>query len=150
MKRRAEALLERLSREGTRVGVPAPVVVEYLAGVGQASQAKQFELLNEKFEIHPVDDRAVRLAGEIERRRQASRKKQHQGGVPQRCAKMDVLILSVAIVSGAKEVFTDNVKEFRKLAENRITVSDLPDAPPVQINIPWTGAFYEVGVRRSE
>ncbi len=52
--------------------------------------------------------------------------------IPKQTFKVDVQIVAVAIANGSDVIVTNDFEAFRKIAQNRIRVSEVPNIPEQQ------------------
>lgn len=120
---RTQRYLRQLSRDNERVMVPSVVVGEYLQGFPDNEHDAQLGVLSANFFLPPYDARCASLAAQLQSAGQPSH---GQAGV-RITFKSDVQIIATAICHGATKIVTANHDEYRRIAGNRILVSDVPD-----------------------
>lgn len=108
---RVEALIDKLSRRGDTVLIPAPCLTELLVAVPDFSKAITEIEQSSAFAIAGFDGRgALELAAQL---REAKEKGDKKSGVeaPWNQVKFDRQIVSIAIVNGSEIIFTDDYKQ---------------------------------------
>ena len=121
---RTRRWLARLARENEQIMVPAVVVGEYLHGFPLEQRDAQFQAISRDFFLPAFDARCAAKAAEL-----------HQiAGPPARrepgarvTFKADVQIIATAICHGATVIVTGNLDEYRRIAGDRIRVTDVPE-----------------------
>ena len=104
--------------------VPAPVAAEYLQGFDDSERKEQLAALDRNFFIPSFDLRAAEIAAELSRRQEV-RKLQEEWD--RQKVKTDIQIIAIAIAYGAEMIVTDNTREFRAIAADRIAISEVPN-----------------------
>ena len=120
---RSATNIRHLRESSARIMVPTPVLTEYLLGFDVDEQEEQQRALEENFFVADLNAHAAAIAArigrsdvvkdEIKRRRRPS-------------VRTDVQIIAIAVAHTADSIVTNNVNEFRKLAQGAISISDIP------------------------
>lgn len=124
---RTRRFLERLQETGEPVIVPAPVLAEYLSWFEPAKQARHRKILETRFRIPAFDTDAAALAAKLGYDAEFLKQVRAEHKVQRQCLKFDVQIIAIAILNGADRLITNDVVVFRKLAQNQIQITDVPD-----------------------
>lgn len=122
---RTERYLQQLEKEKRQLLIPTPVVVEYLAGITTERRARQHELLQRRFYIPAFDAPSAVLAAELWSE-VSNRHDDAQQRPDRQCVKTDCLIIATAIHHRAECIVTSEVKFFRRVCGDRISVIEVP------------------------
>jgi predicted nucleic acid-binding protein len=109
--------------------VPSIVMAEYLADFAPEKQKAQQAIIGRNFFVAPFDAKAATIAGELHSKR-LMKELRARSDIPRQCLKADVQIIATAIAHGAVRIYTDD-GNFRKLAQGRIIVEDIPLVRPI-------------------
>ena len=121
---RTNSYIRHLSKEKTKIILPAPVIAEYLVGFSAEEQKIQEEILQKYFIIVSFDYKAARLASELERAK-SPRDIQAEFGIDRQNVKTDVQIVATAIVFGAHAIVSHD-DHMKVIAGDRIKIIDVP------------------------
>lgn len=112
---KAHLYLEHLSQTGSTVMVPTIAVSEYLSAYTEAEVPQQTEALAAAGFLQPAfDAKAAHMAAVLHARWQAAGYTRSPD-LGRQAFKMDTAIAAVAVVNGAKQLVTENPKDFRNL-----------------------------------
>lgn len=132
MVERTRRFLRSLRADNEVLMVPTPALAEYLQGFQATDRRSQFVRLEEFFFLPAFDSASAYLAAELSRQkvvREAYRSGDRQA------VKTDIQIIATAIVHGAERIVTHDVDDFRRVAGQRIRVSDVPSIAE-QLDLP--------------
>lgn len=125
----AGTFIKHIAKEGESIIIPAPVVMEYLAGLEDSVRSKHLAILDNFGTIASLDTKASALAAKLHRRYQNKINKRIPKGEKPRIA-TDTMILAIALSQNASMIVTHNQSDFTKLIDNEeITISDIPRYP---------------------
>jgi len=127
---RARSLIKQSRQRKIPLMIPSIALAEYLADFEEGDQSAQRDQFAKGFFIAPFDTKAAWCAGEIfdrERMRVV-----RENGTPRQSVHADLKIIATAISHGASCIYTDNVRDFRSLANGKIIVEELPEPPSQQ------------------
>jgi predicted nucleic acid-binding protein len=119
----AAALLASLDQQET-ILIPAPVLTEFLYKYTPDKRGAVLAELGTWAVIQAFDAKAAAIAANLNPPPAAERNE------PRQCVKTDVFIIATAIAHGASCIYTDNIKDFRAIAQNLIDVRTLPEYQP--------------------
>jgi predicted nucleic acid-binding protein len=123
-----------IQRAGEALAIPAPVLLEYLAGLPVDRHAESLRILEGNFLIPAFDTKAACVAAEIQADRARFRAAADAAG--RQPAKFDVAVLATAIACGATELLTNDTHVV-DLANNRIKVVLVRDVPLPAPTLPF-------------
>lgn len=107
--------------------VPSIALAEYLADFDEQSQDEQRKLIGANYFVAPFDNEAAwETARLFDRERVRAIR---QNGTPKQWIHSDLKIIATAIAHGATHLYTDNVKDFQSLANDRIQIKPVPALP---------------------
>lgn len=106
--------------------IPSPVVAEYLQGFDATGRAKQVAELQKSFFIPSFDLPSAALSAELAERASANQLRQNSEE-SRPALKVDVQIAAIAIVHGATQIVTHNVKDFKTIVGGRAQVTEVPN-----------------------
>ena len=124
---KAKRYIELISQQGKRLMVPAPVIHEFLIGVPAEERVEVISRLSNIFFIPPFDLPSAILAAELHTDRQEFNEIRKTLGKTKQEAKIDTQIIAIALMNGAEEIITNDVKYYQAIASDRIRVSSIPD-----------------------
>ena len=127
MVRRTQQFLQDLQESGKKVLVPAPVVLEYLAGVPQNRRKAHQELFNKLFLVPALDLAAASLAADLQNAPAVQEAIRADDSLIDSRLSTDASIVAIALVNNATHIITSNVETLRLVAQGRIKVSDVPE-----------------------
>jgi predicted nucleic acid-binding protein len=130
-KERIEYLVQRLSRDKSKIIIPTPVLSEALVKAGPAASQRIVEELQKYavFSIEPFDTRAALEVAAMSRDAIAGGKKKGSSTAPWQKVKYDRQIVAIAKVHGATEIYSDDA-DINALGERaKIKVIHLADLP---------------------
>ncbi|HYF87913.1 hypothetical protein [Azospirillum sp.] len=130
---RVEHLVATLSKAGTKLILPTPMVAETLVGTG-ASASAYLDLLRRQsvFRIADFDQRAALECSVMMTQHWAGRLKQLRAEVGRHRIKFDLQIVAIARVAGAHEILSDDpsVREVAAITGMQCRgIADLPLPP---------------------
>ncbi len=120
----AQALLSSLDQQQETILIPAPVLTEFLYKYPPEKRGAILAELGTWAMIQAFDAKAAAIAANLNPPPAAERNE------PRQCVKTDVFIVATAIAHGASCIYTDNIKDFRAIAQNSIDVRALPEYQP--------------------
>lgn len=133
---RAEALIERIDSIKGVVVLPAPVIAEYLLGIDRSSYQLHLDMLNgfKCIEVSPFDQIAAIECAMLVTNQEL---KQMDPDAKMAKLKFDRQILSVALASGAKEIWTHDKQLFKRSQLVGLTARSLAsiDPKPLQFKL---------------
>jgi predicted nucleic acid-binding protein len=120
--------IKTLESRGFTILVPAPVVAEYLVGAS-ATEFHEAAILRRGFRIADLDAEAAHLAARLQRGGKVDFiHKEYR--IPKQSIKIDSFIIAISIVQGASKIVTNDLREFKVLAEGQpIVVDTIPIVP---------------------
>lgn len=123
---RTQRYLRYLDEENETVIIPSPVVAEYLQGFDATGRTKQIAGLQKLFFIPSFDLASAALTAELIEN--ADVDKLRKNSEESRSAlKVDVQIAAIAIIHGATQIVTHNIKDFKTVVSGRIQVIEVPN-----------------------
>ena len=123
---RTQRYLKHLDEENETLMIPSPVVAEYLQGFDAAGRAKQIATLQRSFFIPSFDLPSAALSAELTERADAGKLRQNSEE-SRPALKVDVQIAAIAIIHGATQIVTHNIRDFKTIVGGRIQVTEVPD-----------------------
>jgi predicted nucleic acid-binding protein len=117
--------IDFLKRTNKQIMVPTPVLAEYLIGAS-LTELNEMKILQQGFQIPGLDLPSAALAAELQRGG-VIREVQDEFGLPRECVKTDAMIIAIAIKNQAIKIVTNNERHFKRLAQNRIPISGVPE-----------------------
>lgn len=121
---RTKRFLAHLAKEGERVMIPTVVVSEYLEKFPPEEHEAHLAALEKNFFLPSYDAKCAVIASQLVSA--AGRPASREPG-SRNVFKADTQIIATAIAHNAELIVTGNVEEYRRIAVNRIRVSDVPD-----------------------
>lgn len=125
MVERCSKLIADLQDRHITICVPSVVMAEYLMGHSSADQKREIGIIGRNFFVPPFDVGAAAICAELFDK--ATFDAVREMGVPRQCLKTDFQIVATAIAARANRIYTDNVEEFKRIANGRIIVSPVPE-----------------------
>lgn len=123
--KRMAAYLRHLTKEGTRIMVPAPVAYEFLSGVERDEISANIEMLEKLFYLPAFDIPASAVAAQLNGNSKLV-KELAQGGVDKQRLRIDAQIVAIAIVQNADMIISDD-PHLKAMAQGRIRIEPVPD-----------------------
>ncbi len=119
---RIEFLISSLSKAGTKLVLPTPVVTEMLVSTGE-SAAGVLEILRRQsvFRVADFDQRAALECSAMMSQHWAGRLKQLKTEVGRHRIKFDLMIVAIARAAGAQEILSDD-----KSVKNVAAIAGMP------------------------
>lgn len=124
---RTKRYIESLE-EKVQIVVPAPALLEFLAGIPDEDHDRFCDVIEVAFRIGTLDAMAAKLAAKIQREAWARLKPK---GQHRKEIKVDAQILAIAIREKCHRVITHDQKHFRELAKGQTI--DIVDVPVIDI-----------------
>lgn len=127
---RSIALVQKLEASKTEIGIPAPVLAEFLSPFAIGKRTEAYNLISDQFFVIPFDAKAAMIASEIRHEKDMLGGLVDEYALNRNVIKADILIMGTAIASGATEIFSHDKRHMPSLTLGRIKVSDIPVLPP--------------------
>lgn len=124
MVERCSRLIADLQARNITIAVPSVVLAEYLMGHSSVDQKREYLIIGQSFFVPPFDVAAAAICAELYDKETFDAIVSQ--GVPRQCLKTDYKVIATAIAARASRIYTDNVAQFRRIAGNRIMVSEVP------------------------
>jgi len=113
---RTRRYLEHLESTGSPVGIPAPVLAEYLVKLqGMECLEAHITVLFERFQILPMSTHAALIAGRLMSHKAELQAIQKNAGHPRQAVRVDAMVAAIAAAEGATLISHD--PGLRKLAD---------------------------------
>jgi hypothetical protein len=130
-KERIEYLVQRLSKDKSKIIIPTPALSEALVKAGAAASQQIVEELQKYavFSVEPFDTRAALEVAAMTREALAGGNKKGKSNAPWQKVKYDRQIVAIAKVHGATEIYSDDEDVAAICARAKIRVVRLVDLP---------------------
>src|SRR5262249_2902327 len=125
MTSKARRYIEHLEMQAERIMIPTPVLAEYFVGA-TATERHEMEIMERGFVFPPLDVPSALIAADLMRDIATTEEVKDETGLDIQSIKSDTFIIAIAIQHRATRIITHD-SHFRKLARNRIAISELPD-----------------------
>ncbi len=130
-------LVEKLQKEGADIVLPTIILFELLSVYGEEDEDDRIAFLNEVTKSFKIYDFGVQCANIASLIRNAKTKISNNKifeGYTRSKLTIDLMILGTALSNNVRKIYTDNIKDFRKIERlipddylNRIEIKELPE-----------------------
>jgi predicted nucleic acid-binding protein len=121
---RCSKLIADLQARSITIAVPSVVLAEYLMGHSSEDQKREYNIIGQSFFVPPFDVPAAAICAELYDKETFDAIRAE--GVPRQCLKTDYKVIATAIAARCDRIYTDNVAQFRRIANGRILVTEVP------------------------
>lgn len=122
---RTKRYIKYLADKKERIMIPTPALTEYLLHFPPEEQQKQRQIIEGSFIVPAFDIHASVVAAELLGNTELVQNIVAKGDIDKIKVRTDAQIIATAIVNQAQKIISHD-PDFRKLAQKRITVEEVP------------------------